>query len=1109
MDAGGTYLFLAKYAPDGGLNTGFGVRTWGGVMTVGGGITISNQDSSLSFRGMTLASDGDILVAATQTTSVGTDFGLVEYAPSGGWVTSASLNNSPSDQARGIAIVGTDALIVGSTTTAQTSSDFALARFAPDGNGGWSAQGIVTSGMGSLDDQAVLGMGVQHDGGMVLAGVSSGSGNTSIITLTRVDANGNLDLSFGGLGMGIAMPDLPGVALIYGIAVDSSDDILLTGIAASGGIFVARLLPDGTVDGSFGESGVATCPDALATSAMAVAYDQATGNIDVAGSVYAEDGADMALFQLGSSGTWTTLTHDFTGFDAASAILIDGNNVILGGGSSGSLARWTHGSDGDSYDVTGTGSDGMILALTKDGPDIIAVGSGDDASGAEGVAVARYTNGELAASSVTPIGATYSAGTAVGVDALGNIVVGGSSMDDSGDSSFMVARFTSGLVLDTTFNGTGYNLTTQGTNDSAVGLAIQASGRIVAGGTTANANGGDYLFAGYEGAAVAPLHVVVPAIKAAMTVEFNGTVATFTDANPLAVAGDFTATIDWGDGDTTATYSIQPDTSVPGQFTVIAAKSNPYAEMGRETIVVTVNDVDGSLATATRTFKVADAPITASGLSIAAIEGQPFADVTVAAFSDGDVNGLASQFTATIKWGDGSQSAGVVTPFGDAGDFIVKGSHTYAEEKTFAVRVHIVDIDGPSATARSTAVVVDAPLNAEPADVSGVEGQTFSGVVAAFTDADPNGTVTDYRATITWGDGAKTTGTVTLDDDTGLFEVAGTHVYKHAGSFAVTVSIADKGGATASVGTTAAIDDAQIIATGTAVSATEGKTFSGVVATFIDANPYAVASDYSASIDWSDGHVSAGTVTANTGGGFKVSGSNTYAEEGSYIISVTIRDDGGATATCDTAANVKDAPLTAFGKTISTVEGQSYNGIVASFKDGNPGSTADDFTATIDWGDGTISTGTIVWNATTGRYDVSSANTYIMAGSYAVQVSIQEKTGSGTASAGSTAKVADAPLTSAAGGINATANAAFTGVVATFTDANPYGQASDYVATIKWGDGQISNGTVVADEQGEPGSFIVVGTNTYTAKGTRTYTVTIQDVGGKSTTATGHAIVQP
>jgi hypothetical protein len=44
---------------------------------------------------------------------------------------------------------------------------------------------------------------------------------------------------------------------------------------------------------------------------------------------------------------------------------------------------------------------------------------------------------------------------------------------------------------------------------------------------------------------------------------------------------------------------------------------------------------------------------------------------------------------------------------------------------------------------------------------------SFTGVVAIFTDADSNGTATDYQATIAWGDGTTSSGTIQADPNGG------------------------------------------------------------------------------------------------------------------------------------------------------------------------------------------------------------------------------------------------------------------------------------------------------------------------------------------------------
>jgi hypothetical protein len=191
-----------------------------------------------------------------------------------------------------------------------------------------------------------------------------------------------------------------------------------------------------------------------------------------------------------------------------------------------------------------------------------------------------------------------------------------------------------------------------------------------------------------------------------------------------------------------------------------------------------------------------DAPITAIGTTINSVEGAPFTGV-VATFTDPDATATASEYSATINWGDGSApTAGTITgPTG--GPFSVIGTHTYIEEGTYPITIVITDVDNPTntATATSTANVADAPLTATCTNK--VSGQMFSGVVASFTDANPFATVADFTATINWGDlTLPTPGTVT-QTGVGAFDVSGTHTYTGTGPFTVTTTINDVGGSTA------------------------------------------------------------------------------------------------------------------------------------------------------------------------------------------------------------------------------------------------------------------------------------------------------------------------
>jgi len=58
----------------------------------------------------------------------------------------------------------------------------------------------------------------------------------------------------------------------------------------------------------------------------------------------------------------------------------------------------------------------------------------------------------------------------------------------------------------------------------------------------------------------------------------------------------------------------------------------------------------------------------------------------------------------------------------------------------------------------------------------------FTGNVANFVDGTPTATQSDFTATIYWGDGAKSTGTITGSPG-GPFDVSGSHTYSAAGTF--------------------------------------------------------------------------------------------------------------------------------------------------------------------------------------------------------------------------------------------------------------------------------------------------------------------------------------
>jgi hypothetical protein len=307
--------------------------------------------------------------------------------------------------------------------------------------------------------------------------------------------------------------------------------------------------------------------------------------------------------------------------------------------------------------------------------------------------------------------------------------------------------------------------------------------------------------------------------------------------------------------------------------------------------VVRVTNADGSCSLAPP-----DPAITAVGVSpITATEGATFSGV-VAVFTDPDVLATADEYAATIGWGDGSSSTGTIAATPTPGRFTVSGGHTYGEEGSYTVTVDVADIDTPNnaATATSSVAVADAPLAGSGSTVSGVEGSSLTAAVATFTDADPAGTAADYSATVDWGDGATSAGTI---GGTTTFSVSGTHTYLEEGTYAITVHIADAGGSATTAGSRASVADAPLTASGTSLTTTNP--VNGVVAHFADADPAGTVSDYTATVSWGDGASSAGTVSAS-GSGFDVSGSHAYAALGPYTVHVHICDAGGSCADAST-----------------------------------------------------------------------------------------------------------------------------------------------------------------------------------------------------------------
>lgn len=297
-------------------------------------------------------------------------------------------------------------------------------------------------------------------------------------------------------------------------------------------------------------------------------------------------------------------------------------------------------------------------------------------------------------------------------------------------------------------------------------------------------------------------------------------------------AGDFRATIDWGDGSMATAGAIVQDASTPSIFYVMGTHVY-YENSSGYTTTVTVQTVEdsppdggfapfnagpGDVVSENGTAVVANAPINLTVGSFAGVENvSPNPSmVVVATFVDqGGVNpddsNPVSRYIATIDWGDGSGVNSIptsaITQNGTSSGYTIKlPQRVYSTPGVYVVTVTVNDggeehggdegiiaiaqeppaTDVVTATATGVAHIADAPLSAvvpQPTIPNATAGTWFANrVVGSFTDGNPLAKANEFAATIDWGDGSpRSSGALTQPGGPGSpFFVTGSHVYANA-----------------------------------------------------------------------------------------------------------------------------------------------------------------------------------------------------------------------------------------------------------------------------------------------------------------------------------------
>jgi hypothetical protein len=624
------------------------------------------------------------------------------------------------------------------------------------------------------------------------------------------------------------------------------------------------------------------------------------------------------------------------------------------------------------------------------------------------------------------------------------------------------------------------------------------------------------------------------------------TMATFTDPGGAEATSDYTVSIDWGDGtplDTTTpvvsnvrgTFFVQAHHAYAEESSAAHPGSNPYR------IKVSIKHESSAAVIATDSAKVSDPAIgvTQSGFTLAAVEGQDSGLLTLATFTD--PGGLESppDYSATVNWGDGTP-VDTTTPVIVAsanGTYSVQAHHTYTEDSSaprpgagpFLITVLIHHEAAIAPAPVDTITVSDPPVQLVQSGLALglVEGQD-SGVLTLATFMDPGGpeSVSDYAATVNWGDGTALDTTPVIVASGGTFSVEGHHTYAQessadrAGStpYHVVVSITHDTAPVVVAGDSVTVSDPPIVLTQDQVALTsvEGQDSGDVtLATFFEPGGLELLADYSATVDWGDQRgvdAATPTIVDDHDGTYSVHAHHSYRLESSignpvsnpYQVVVTINHEGAAAQAHDTAVVTDPAvQIVSAGASLTGVEGQDIGALtLATFRDLGGAESSSDYTAAVDWGDrtGLDTTTPVIAANPDGTFSVLGHHTYAEESGpehpgstpYEIAVTIGHESAP-VATAADTATIAEAVLQITSGNLAiAAVEGRDTGQVtlARFTDPAGLEVPGDYTPSVDWGDGTPLDTTTPGVVDDHDGTYSVQADHTYVEEG-GSYTITV------------------
>ena len=714
-------------------------------------------------------------------------------------------------------------------------------------------------------------------------------------------------------------------ATAVGLTVEPSTAVTIRGLAinnfATGIDFLADGAPSSLNGLAFGsETSAAITGEGNLTST-------AFSNITILGPVsngivIAGDGDDSSFTNVGITG-------------------VTGGGIVIGGSGSGSsfnqVAIALQSGSSDGIQVAGSAASSLFtsVAVTGAGVDGVALGTSNGSTfmnvaisgaGVDGLVI----DGDATDAAFANVAIALNSGSSDGLEITGD----GSSSSyntlsviNAGKDGIAVGTATKSSFANVTVISAGHDAMSidgDGSNSSFTGLVLV----LANGANTGFAVAGAFSSSSLSHVTISGIGGSPPAFTGGVSVASDAMGSTF---GPMTVFGafDFGIAIA-GDGSSSQfSQNVIQDLGAPAAPGVGIATSGDSVLISNNVITGPFTDGLDFVASPGALSAIASNVISTLGSGVGLLlQGAAGVQVAIGC-SNLSGNAVGAKFIGdgadigTIDMGGGTLGSATVMTGGNTFDQTAAAS-TLAISLTQTGGSAVVDALG-NAFADLTAIQ-DATHNAGtgmiavsmgtstcPGTIAIVmggfnvaEGAEFNGPLAFYTIFQPV-SPGPFSATITWGDGSMSAGTISQPGGTGTpFVVSGTHTYITHGVYATSVTILDD--TTSYVapgpGTAVVTDPAPIITVPPLLASPGVPTGAVAVATFTDPGTPLPPGQYTATINWGDKTPTILGVVTQNGTTYTVTGGHTYAQAGAFTITVSVQDQTSPPATMTGTATV-------------------------------------------------------------------------------------------------------------------------------------------------------------------------------------------------------------